>query len=59
MLNSAAVVLILILNVSNFELSKATEYWDTCDCYQKKDCDCANEEILRFKREGTSVYQLT
>ena len=59
MLNSAAVVLILILNISNFELSKATEYWDTCDCYQKKDCDCANEEILRFKREGTSVYQLT
>ena len=59
MLNSAAVVLILILNVSKFELSKATEYWDTCDCYQKKDCDCANEEILRFKREGTSVYQLT
>ena len=52
MLNSAAVVLILILNVSKFELSKATEYRDTCDCYQKKDCDCANEQSSRFKREG-------
>ena len=59
MLNCISVVLILIVSVSNFDLSKATEYWDTCDCYEKKDCDCASEESLRFKREGTSVYQLT
>ena len=52
MLNCISVVLIVIISVSNFDLSKATEYWDTCDCYQKKDCDCANEESLRFKREG-------
>ena len=55
MLNSAAVVLILVVNVSYLELSKATDYRETCDCYQTKNCDCANDETLRFKREGISI----
>ena len=51
-------ILLILMIMVNFNLTKATDYWEICDCYQTKDCDCANDETIRFKRQGILIILL-
>ena len=56
-ISKCAILLILVI-MANLNLTKATDYWETCDCYQTNDCDCANDKTIRFKRQGILIFLL-